>query len=260
MILAPEVTIFQYFMHSKKPIIGITLSEAEAVGAVRWPLRRGFDYLKRQYYQAVLKAGGIPVLLPNIGNDSAAEVLLDLVQGLLVTGGLDLHPKYFGQRPHKKLTRTTVARDRFELRAIELSLKKGIPVLGICRGLQVLNVSFGGTLYQDLSSVPHRTLRHADPKQTARVFHKVEITKGSRLYRIIGRSSIEVNSSHHQAIDTIGTGLRSVAFSEDGLIEGVEHSDSNFVIGVQWHPEMTQRRIHSRRLFRALVMEAAARG
>jgi putative glutamine amidotransferase len=246
-------------MHSNKPIIGITLSEAEAVNSVRWPLRGGFDYLKRQYYEAVLKAGGIPVLLPNVEDTLAVETFIELVQGLLVTGGPDIHPSYFGQKPHQKLTRTTVARDRFELLAIKLGLKKRIPILGICRGFQVLNVSFGGTLYQDLTCIPGRVIRHADPKQTGRVFHKVRITEGSQLHHIIDRLSIEVNSSHHQAIDTVGKGLSATAFSADGVIEGIERPASDFVIGVQWHPEGINRRTHSKRLLSAFVTQAASK-
>jgi putative glutamine amidotransferase len=246
-------------MRSKKPRIGITLSEAEAVGRARWPLKKGFDYLKREYFEAVLKAGGIPFLLPNVDRDDVAEDITDFVQGLIITGGPDIHPKYFGQKPHKKLSRTTRARDKFELQSINIGLKKGIPILGVCRGIQVLNVFFGGSLYQDLSCIHHKILKHADPKQTGRVFHRVEIVKGSRLHRIIGRSSIEVNSSHHQAIDILGEGLRPTALSEDGLIEGVEHAAYDFVMGVQWHPEGTIRRNHSKELFRAFVIESATR-
>lgn len=246
-------------MHSEKARIGITLSEAEAVDQVRWPLKSGFDYLKRQYFQAVLNAGGVPVLLPNVEHEGAAESLIDVIDGLLITGGADIHPGYFGQKPHKKLSRTTAARDKFELQAISLALKKEIPILGVCRGLQVLNVSFGGTLYQDLSCIPRRILRHTDPGQTGKVFHKVEVSRGSKLHRITGRSSIEVNSSHHQAIDVPGEGLRATAFSTDGVIEGIEHADFDFVIGVQWHPESIYRRTHSKRLFRVFVIESAAR-
>ncbi len=222
-------------------------------------MKGAFDYLKRQYYEAVLKAGGIPILLPNVDKALDAETFIELVQGLLVTGGPDIHPRYFGQKPHEKLTRTTVARDKFELQAIKLGLKKRIPILGICRGLQVMNVSFGGTLYQDLSCIPGKVMRHADPKQTGRVFHEVRITEGSRLHRIIGRPTIEVNSSHHQAIDIIGNGLYVTAYSADGVIEGVEHADSDFVIGIQWHPEGINRRTHSRRLFSAFVTQSASK-
>ena len=215
--------------------------------------------MKRQYFEAIIKAGGIPILLPNVEQDAAAKDLIDIVDGLMITGGPDIHPKYFGQKPHERLSRTTVARDKFELQAISFGLKKEIPILGVCRGLQVLNVFFGGTLYQDLSCIPHGILKHADPRQTGRVFHKVRIIEGSRLHRIVGRSSIEVNSSHHQAIDVLGEGLHSTAFCADGIIEGVEHNDFDFVIGVQWHPEGIYRRTASKKLFRAFVIESAAR-
>jgi len=247
-------------MPSKKPKIGITLSEAEDSNAYRWPLRRGFDYIKRQYYQAILKSGGIPILLPNVEQRYAIKSLLESIDGLLVTGGPDLHPRHFNQKPHKKLSRTTEARDRFELEAIRIALRVNLPILGICRGHQVLNVAFGGTLHQDLSCIPSKKVAHADPHQTGKVFHRVKIEKGSRLHDIIGRTGIQTNSSHHQAIDELGDGLRASAFAPDGVIEGIEHPGFNLVLSVQWHPESIYRRAHSKELFNAFVTEAARRG
>jgi putative glutamine amidotransferase len=246
-------------MLSKRPKIGITLSEAEDSDDKRWPLRRGFDYIKRQYYQAILNSGGIPILLANIDQRFAVRSLLESINGLLVTGGPDLHPRHFNQTPHKKLSRTTEARDRFELEAIKLALKKDLPILGICRGHQVLNVAFGGTLYQDLSCIPSRKIVHADPNQTGKVFHGVRIEKGSRLHNIIGQTAIRTNSSHHQAIDKLGQGLRVNALASDGVIEGIEYPGHNMVLSVQWHPESIYGRMPSKKLFGAFVTEAAKR-
>lgn len=243
----------------KRPKIGITLSEAEDSDDKRWPLRRGFDYIKRQYYQAILNSGGIPILLANIEQRFAIRSLLKSIDGLLVTGGPDLHPRHFNQKPHKKLSRTTEARDRFELEAIRFALKEDLPILGICRGHQVLNVAFGGTLYQDLSCIPSRKITHADPHQTGKVFHRVRIEKGSRLHDIIGQTAIQTNSGHHQVIDRLGKGLRVNAFAPDGVIEGIEHPGFKLVLGIQWHPESIYGRAYSRKLFNVFVTEAARR-
>ncbi len=240
-------------MRSKKPTIGITISGANASDKYRWPAKKEFDFLKREYYQAIIKSGGLPILLPNAENRDIIKSYLESIDGLLLTGGGDLHPRYFGQKAHEKLSRTYKARDYFEMAIAELALKMGMPIMAICRGHQVLNVVLGGTLYQDLSCIPHKTLAHADPDQTARNFHSVKIVKGSNLHKIIGSLSIQVNSSHHQVIDRLGRGLIASAFAPDGLIEAIELPGAEFVLSLQWHPEGIFNRAHSKRLFRAFV-------
>jgi putative glutamine amidotransferase len=240
-------------MHSNGPKIGITLSEARENPTYRWPARKRFDYVKREYYEAILASGGIPVLLPNTEPPSDLGALIELLDGLLVTGGGDMHPGNFAQEPHPKLGPTSVARDNFELAIIEQMLEERKPILGVCRGHQALNIALGGTLHQDLSCLPHPTLVHADPQQTAKINHNVVIDETSKLFGIIGSSSIETNSSHHQVIDKLGRGLKAVAFAPDGVIEAIEHEGFKFVIGVQWHPEGIMEREHSRRLFKALI-------
>lgn len=252
-------TILPYFMRSKKPKIGITLSETNEDTQYRWPSRKAFDYIKHEYYEAILRAGGIPVLLPNVEAAEAIKEQINSIDGLLLTGGGDMHPNHFGQKPHSKLGPTTRDRDNFEFEAFGLAINDEKPVLGICRGHQVINIAMGGTLYQDLSCINRPTLRHADPRQTTKVFHKVKIARGSKLYKILGSSDIETNSSHHQVIDKLGSGLEAVAWAPDGLVEAVEHSRYNFVIGVQWHPEGIMKRQHSRRIFAAFVKKAAER-
>jgi len=244
-------------MRFRKPKIGITLSEAEATNEVRWPVSKGFDYIKKEYYEAVLKSGGIPILLPNVQNRSDIKSFFGSINGLLLTGGVDVHPIYFNQEPHEKLSRTTVARDWFEIEIIRTAVKNDMPVLGICRGNQALNIALGGDLYQDLSCIKRNTLKHADPDQTGNVFHKVRIEKDSTLYDIVGKEVIEVNSSHHQVVDNPGKGLRPVAYASDSIIEGLEHTGRKFVISVQWHPEGIFSRAHSRKLFAGFVRAAA---
>jgi len=235
-------------MLSKKPRIGITLSEAEKSAKFRWPMSKGFDYIKQEYYRAILESGGLPVLLPNVDSNKDIMTIYETIDGLLVTGGVDIHPRYFNQRPHPKLSRTTKARDTFETEIIKSCLKTK-PILGICRGHQVLNVVLGGNLHQDLSCLGRRTLKHADSGQTGKVFHKVKINKDSLLHNIIGKEVITVNSSHHQVVDKPGKGLKVVAFAPDDVVEALELPGENFVVSVQWHPEGTYRRDHSKRLF-----------
>ena len=188
-------------MLSNKPRIGITSSAEGGSPKRRWPTRRGFDFLKKDYSNIIIEMGGVPLPLVNTA-------------------------------------------DSFELEIIKAAIKKRIPVLGICRGLQVINVALGGTLYQDLECVPHHVIRHANPKEMLRVRHKVAIEKGTILRKIIGFDRIEVNSSK---------GLTVSAHSPDGIIEGVENPDYRFFIAVQWHPELTPRQDHSRKLFRAFI-------
>jgi putative glutamine amidotransferase len=240
-------------MRSNRPKIGITLSEVQEAPTYRWPARKRFDFLKREYYEAIFAAGGLPVLLANADPPSNLDELTDLLDGLILSGGGDLHPQTYGQAPLSEHGEPTKARDRFELALIEKALLRKWPVLGICRGFQALNVAFGGTLYQDLSCIPQKVLPHADPQQTGQIFHDVTIDNESKLFSIIGAESIQTNSSHHQALDRLGQGLKAVAFAPDGIIEAIEHPGHEFVLGVQWHPEGHIDRDHSVKLFKALV-------
>ncbi|UCE66988.1 MAG: gamma-glutamyl-gamma-aminobutyrate hydrolase family protein [Candidatus Zixiibacteriota bacterium] len=240
-------------MDSKKPKIGITLSATVHSKKWRWPSRHGFDYLKRDYHQAVINAGGIPILLANTSEISIINDYVESIDGLLVSGGEDLHPKYFGRKPHKSITLSAPERDEFEIKIIKRALNKDIPVFGICRGFQVMNIALGGTIFQDLSCAPFGTIKHADPKEAGDVYHRIKIEKSTLLYEIIGARSIEVNSSHHQIIDKIGKKLKVTAYSSDGVIEGFEGPDFKFLLAVQWHPEMIPKRFHSKRLFKVLI-------
>jgi putative glutamine amidotransferase len=240
-------------MRSKKPKIGITSSAEGRIARRRWPTRHAFDFLKRNYAQMIIRAGGVPLPLVNTRDRETIAEYLELMEGLLVTGGDDMNPRYFGQKPHKSIKMTAPERDEFELNIIKGSLKKGLPVLGICRGLQVINIALGGTLHQDLECVPRKILRHANPKEMWKVEHKVNIDKETLLYEIIGAARIGVKSSHHQVVDRPGRGLRISARSSDGIIEGLENPAYQFLVGVQWHPEMTPRRLHCRKLFDGFI-------
>ncbi len=243
-------------MHSKKPKIGITLSETGEADTYRWPSRKRFDYIKREYYEAILAADGVPLLLANTNPPTALDAIIDELHGLLLTGGGDLHPQFYDQAPLTEIADPTTARDNFEIALILKALERNLPILAICRGHQVLNVALGGTLVQDLSCLPFKAQPHADPQQTGKIFHDVTIDPESRLFAVIGEEMIQTNSSHHQVVDRLGKGLKAVAFAPDGVIEAIEHIDHEYVIGVQWHPEGIAEREHSRKLFKSLVENA----
>jgi putative glutamine amidotransferase len=243
-------------MHSKSPKIGITLSETGEKDSYRWPTRKRFDYIKREYYEAILAAGGMPILLPNADPPSAIDASFNELNGLLFTGGGDLHPKYYLQAIQSDDVDPDLARDNFEMELLARTLAHNLPILAICRGHQVLNVALGGTLFQDLTCLPFKAQPHADPQQTGTVFHDVTIDSESRLYAVIGEEMIQTNSSHHQVVDRLGRGLKAVAYAPDGVIEAIEHTDHEFVIGVQWHPEGIADRTHSQKLFKSLIEHA----
>ncbi|MGC8838718.1 MAG: gamma-glutamyl-gamma-aminobutyrate hydrolase family protein [Anaerolineae bacterium] len=217
----------------------------------------------RTYAHAVWEAGGIPLLiLPGL-DGGALEALIARLDGLLLAGGGDVDPALYGQAPHPNLTGVDRARDDLELPLARLALHRGLPVLGICRGIQVLNVATGGTLYQDLPSQRTGSLAHGcfqpqfPPDHLA---HEVALVPGSLLARTMGQEAFPVNSRHHQGIDRLGERWRAVAYAPDGLVEAIEAPDHPFALGVQWHPEnLLGLPEHGLRLFAAFVSACGAR-
>jgi putative glutamine amidotransferase len=178
---------------------------------------------------------------------------------MLLTGGGDVDPVLFGETPHHTLYDVAPSRDTLESRALTLALRRALPVLAVCRGVQVLNVALGGSLYQDVGSDPGTQIPHSQTEPRDQPTHKVKVTPGSRLAETLGTDELEVNSMHHQAIKRLGRGLTAVAWAPDQVVEGAELDDpTRFVLGVQWHPEeLVGHSEPARRLFAALV--AAAR-
>lgn len=216
------------------PLIGITCSTTEVEAMVRY--RHGVN---GSYIDQVARAGGTPVLLPNV-DPSHVERLLDVLDGLLAAGGDDIQPLLFGAEPDPHLGEIDVPRDRFELPLLRAALAREIPILGICRGIQALNVARGGDLRQDLVHDPTSTVQH---RMKARggptVHHTVRLRPGSRLHALLGHEQVAVNSYHHQAVGRLGDGLTVCATAADGVIEAVEGTDpARFLLGVQWHPEV----------------------
>lgn len=211
------------------------------------------------YLDGLLQSGMIPLTLPLTDDSAALKQVMSQLDGLLLTGGQDVAPERYRAQPLPECGETCNARDAMELRLIRASLKRDLPLLGICRGVQLLNVYFGGTLFQDLPTQhPHGIDHHMQPPYD-RVVHTVDLVPGTPLHSLLKRPSLGVNSYHHQAIRRLAPRLKVMAVSEDGLIESVYLPDYRFVWGVQWHPELSYRTdANSQALFGAFGRAAKA--
>jgi len=210
------------------------------------------------YLDALEQAGAVPVTIPPLRPDSARP-LLERLSGLVLSGGPDIHPKAYGALEHELLGPTWPDLDRFEIALAREADALRLPILAICRGAQALNVARRGTLFQHVPDRFGGDIDHRQPGYGATPAHAVEIDPESVLAQALGRTTVEVNSYHHQAADELGRGLRAVAWSPDGLIEAVEAPSRDFVVGVQWHAEAMAPEVPEQAaLFRAFA-EAATR-
>jgi putative glutamine amidotransferase len=211
------------------------------------------------YVEAVATAGGAPVLIPlNLG-EGALRAICERLDGLLLAGGVDVHPRHYGEAIHEKCGQIDEARDAVELTLTRWALAGGLPVLAICRGIQVLNVATGGTLYQDIASQVPGSLKHDYWPDYPRnlLTHQVTVDNDSRLAAILGGTQVAVNSLHHQALKDLAPNFIVVGRSPDGLIEAIEGHDHPFALGVQWHPEeLVKDAPPMRRLFEEFVSAA----
>ena len=234
-----------------QPVIGLTLDHEPAGGWSKFP----WYAIRENYCNAVRHAGGLPVLLPH--EPDAAELYLDRVDGLIVTGGgFDVDPALFGATSRHPTVTTKDRRTAFELSATRGALARGMPVLGICGGQQLLNVALGGTLIQHIPDEVADALPHRQPNPRSEPGHEVCIVAGTLLHRIAGAERLAVNSAHHQAVKDAGPGVVIDAVAEDGVIEGIEDPRRHFCLGVQWHPEFEINEA-DRHIFRAFVAAAA---
>jgi putative glutamine amidotransferase len=227
------------------PVIGLSAYHEPARWAV-WDAPAVL--LPAAYVRQVAEAGGIPVLLPPLPGVAAAVSRLD---GLILTGGGDVAPGRYGEPAHPRTTRVSEPRDAAELDLLDAALSASLPVLGVCRGMQLLNVARGGTLRQHLPD----DSGHA-PEPGTYGSHPVRLAPGTRLASILGDDGVDVPTAHHQSVETLGDGLVATAWAQDGIVEAVEMGASGapFVVAVQWHPEVST----DRRLIEALVAEASA--
>jgi gamma-glutamyl-gamma-aminobutyrate hydrolase PuuD len=236
------------------PLIGVTTS------AERSPKGVERAFLNAAYVRAVERAGGIPVLLTPF--HTALAELWERLDGILLTGGGDIAPRRFHEEPHAKTALISEERDALELDVVtRRAVDEGLPLLAICRGVQVLNVALNGTLHQHVPDVFGTAPNHDQPEARSMGTHAVTLEAGSQLARVCGATELRVNSFHHQAIKDLGEGLRPVAWTEDKLIEGVELPGARgFVLAVQWHPEeLVEVDPAALRLFEALVAAAQQR-
>jgi putative glutamine amidotransferase len=236
---------------ARAPLIGVTTSITIGTSPER-------AYVNSTYLNAIQHAGGVPVVLPPQLSASSLARLARGLDGLLLTGGGDVDPAAFGETPHPTLYDVAPLRDTLETGAVRIALERQLPILAICRGIQLLNVALGGTLFQHVGDEPGTELRHSQTEPRDQPSHKVKVKPTSRLAATLGTDELEVNSMHHQAVKALGAGLEAVAWTPDQLVEGVEMTEpSRFVLGVQWHPEeLIGSSEPARRLFAALVTSA----
>lgn len=244
-----------------RPLIGVTTSEVRYAKQVnptphgeppQHEMALGLTYLK-----AVEAAGGLPVVLPPLGPDAIAPLLRRL-SGICLSGGPDIDPDLYGERPHAEVGPTEPDLDRFELGLARAADASGLPILAICRGAQALNVARGGTLVQHLPEQTDGSVHHTQTEEGDQATHTVDVEPGTKLEALTGGGRLSVNSFHHQAVDRLGDNLRVAARAPDHVIEAIEDPDrEDFLIAVQWHAETLVHRPEQAALFRALVTASA---
>ena len=189
------------------------------------------------YIQAITKFGGIPLIIPYLQEDMIAAIA-HRIDGLLLTGGGDIDPTLFGEEPIPGLGNIVPDRDAFEIALVKKMLELNKPILGICRGIQILNIAIGGDMYQDLySQSENKTLQHNQLAPRSHASHFVQVKEGTRLSEIVWTETLKVNSFHHQAVRTVPNPFQVCALASDGMIEAIESKTHAFAIGLQWHPE-----------------------
>lgn len=232
-----EYIVFKSFLRTgesgmaQQPVIGITSGYVKKTDFSRGP------YAHRDYVTASLQAGGLPVLIP-IAPEKTAASYIELCDGFIFSGGEDVDPKFYGEPPSLHIGLFITERDLIEFALMKQAISAGKPVLAICRGLQVLNVLFGGTLVQDLPAEWQNPLQHDQKVPREKASHGVRLLPESRLSALFdGRESLRVNSLHHQAVKKLAGGFQAVAVAPDGVVEAVEHEKNDRILGIQWHPE-----------------------
>lgn len=214
-----------------KPIIGVSIRKEQ---------EKSTSFLKvdENNINAILNNGGLPFMLPLTDDDYIIEKYLNIVDGLYFTGGNDIFPMHYGEEPINELGNIILERDEFEIKLYNKAASRDMPMLGVCRGYELMNVASGGTLYQDIYKQRNNTNGHSPKNIPAdSIYHTVELLEGTFLQRIFETKVLKTNSFHHQAIKDVADGYKIAAHSRDGIIEAIESENLTFAIGVQWHPE-----------------------
>ncbi len=247
----------------KRPVIGLTTQTLHSIDGIPPALPSSWVMNQRYFYAATM-VGAVPWMIPLLDDDlGTLREIYERLDGILIPGGVDINPAEYGEAVSKECGNLDPARDRVELQLTKWAMEEGKPVLGLCRGLQVINVASGGTLWQDLASQGTAFQKH-DYFPTAgferdHLAHEVDVLVNSKLGGFLESARVPVNSMHHQGIKSLGSGLVASAVAPDGLIEAVESDDDAFLIGVQWHPEVFEMaNPHMRHLFGGFIAASCA--
>lgn len=213
-----------------KPIIGLTCQKDNLTN-------RSINRINYPYIKSVIAAGGLPIIIPTLEDTKDISRYLDILDGVIFTGGGDISAHYFNEEPIREVDEVCQDRDMTEIALFHEAYKKGKPIFGICRGLQLINIALGGSIYQDIYSQLPNVLGHTCANNIQDGYHSINIQKDSIMYEIFKKEKLVVNSQHHQSIKSLGKDLRVTAEAKDGIIEAIESTNENFILGVQFHPE-----------------------
>ena len=211
-------------------------------------------FVNRTYVDSVVRAGGVPFIMPICEDENIIKKMIENVDGVIMTGGVDIHPFRFNEEPNPKIGEISKERDDFDFLIMKHAFEKNKPIFGICRGIQLINVFFGGTLIQDINSQKNTNILHSQTAPRDIATHKIKIKKDSVIFDIFGKSA-EVNSFHHQAIGKLSKDFKITSAANDGIIESIEFKKKDrFILGVQWHPEcMTEKDEKMQNIFSMFV-------
>jgi putative glutamine amidotransferase len=246
----------------KRPIVGIPTQTLQSLGGISADIPPSW-VMSQRYVLALTNAGAIPWLIPLV-DDETLRGAYDAMDAVFLPGGADIDPASYGSEPHPLCDKTDRERDRVELALARWAMDDGKPLLGVCRGMQLINLAAGGTLFQDIADQMPGSIKHDYFPFAGQSFardylaHEVSVVAGTRLASVFGAGALRVNSMHHQGVRDIGAGLVVSATSPDGLAEGLESGNGRYVVGVQWHPEaLTDSQSAARRLFDEFVRVAS---